>query len=73
MSFVNFKIYGETISISNLSGAIGNGWNSDADVDCHPPSSDHFNLNFALHLFCFISNAVKKQPVDTFVNFKGVA
>ena len=28
---------------------------------------------FGLHLFCFISNAVKKQPVDIFENFVGVA
>ena len=26
-----------------------------------------------LHLFCFISNAAKKQPVDIFENFEGVA
>ena len=26
-----------------------------------------------IHLFCFISNAVKNQPVDLFENFEGVA
>ena len=30
-------------------------------------------LEFGLHLFCFISNAVKKQPIDKFGNFEGVA
>ena len=31
------------------------------------------NILPGLHLFCFISNAVKKQPVDIFENFEGVA
>ena len=26
-----------------------------------------------VHLFCFISNAVKNQPVDLFEDFQGVA
>ena len=30
-------------------------------------------LKIILHLLCFISNAVKNQPVDQFQNFEGVA
>jgi len=48
------------------------------------PTKDDFNvlmtrisnkmpLVFGIHVFCFISDTVKKQPVDTFENFEGVS
>ena len=31
------------------------------------------NIEFAVHLLCFISNTVLEGPVDTSQNFEGVA
>ena len=35
--------------------------------------TDALTQSLWVHLFCFISNAVKNQPVDRLENFDGVA
>ena len=45
----------------------------DIELNSHIFSKFGEKIKHQLHLFCFISNAVKKQPVDILKNFEGVA